>query len=69
MTPAPSRATSSSALAAVAEGVSDNYGDFKFDRLAEDSGAYAVEIEVDGLVKTRLDVSLSKSISLGEIRV
>ncbi len=33
---------------AVAETTSDNYGDFKFDRLDEDSGAYVVEITAKG---------------------
>ena len=55
--------------AKIAEEITDNYGDFKFDRLPEDSGAYAVEIEVDGLVKKRVETSLACSISLGEIRV
>ena len=48
----------------VAELTTDNYGDFKFDKLPEDSGAYTVE--VGG--KT-LDVALGKSVYLGEIRV
>jgi Fe-S-cluster-containing dehydrogenase component len=55
--------------AKIAEEITDNYGDFKFDRLPEDSGAYAVEIEVDGLVKKRVETRLACSISLGEIRV
>ncbi len=32
----------------VAEATSDNYGDFKFDKLDENSGAYVVEIEAAG---------------------
>ncbi len=32
----------------VAEQTSDNYGDFKFDKLDENSGAYVVEIEAKG---------------------
>jgi Fe-S-cluster-containing dehydrogenase component len=48
----------------VAELATDNYGDFKFDKLPEESGAYTVE--VGG--KT-LDVTLGKSVYLGEIRV
>ena len=31
----------------------DNYGDFKFDKLDEGSGAYAVEISAAGRSKTR----------------
>ncbi|MGE3244865.1 MAG: 4Fe-4S dicluster domain-containing protein [Beijerinckiaceae bacterium] len=53
----------------IAETRSDNYGDFKFDRLAEDSGAYSLEIEVDGLVKKTIDAQVAKSISIGEIRL
>ena len=38
----------------MAEAVTDLYGDFKFDRLAEDSGAYSVEVAADGsLIATR----------------
>lgn len=55
--------------AKIAEEITDNYGDFKFDRLPEESGAYTVEIEVDGLVKKRVDTNLARSLSLGEIRV
>ena len=36
----------------VAEQTSDNYGDFKFDKLDENSGAYVVEIEAKGFRKT-----------------
>ena len=46
----------------------DNYGDFKFDGLAENSGAYVVEIS-DGGASRRLDVVLKDSVSLGEIRL
>jgi Fe-S-cluster-containing dehydrogenase component len=54
--------------ATVAEMTSDNYGDFKFDRLAEGSGRYTVEIAANG--KTRsIDVELGESRSLGDIRI
>ena len=46
----------------------DNYGDFKFDGLPENSGAYVVEVD-DGGASRRIDVTLAKSVSLGEIRL
>jgi Fe-S-cluster-containing dehydrogenase component len=52
----------------IAETTSDNYGDFKFDRLDEDSGPYRIEIWVDGRQKI-IDTTLATSINLGEIRV
>jgi Fe-S-cluster-containing dehydrogenase component len=53
----------------VAELATDNYGDFKFDRLEEGSGAYTVEIEAAGLAPRSLDVTLVASVYLGEIRL
>jgi nitrate reductase beta subunit len=53
---------------AVAETTTDNYGDFKFDRLDEDSGAYMVEIAKSGKTKT-VEAKLGVSINLGEIRI
>ena len=35
----------------VAETTSDNYGDFKFDKLDEDSGAYVVEISAEAAAR------------------
>jgi Fe-S-cluster-containing dehydrogenase component len=52
----------------VAETTSDNYGDFRFDRLDEDSGSYQVEISKDGLRKT-VEARLGVSVNLGEIRL
>jgi nitrate reductase beta subunit len=52
----------------VAETASDNYGDFKFDKLGEDSGAYTVEVSTNGRSKT-VDARLGASINLGEIRL
>jgi Fe-S-cluster-containing dehydrogenase component len=52
----------------IAETVTDNYGDFKFDRLAEDSGTYAIEITQAGRSKT-VTAALGASINLGEIRL
>ncbi len=53
---------------AVAETTTDNYGDFKFDRLDENSGRYSVEIAALGRKKT-VDAELGASINLGEIRL
>jgi hypothetical protein len=46
----------------------DNYGDFKFDKLKENSGAYVIEISKDGKKKT-VDAKLGESINLGEIKI
>lgn len=48
---------------------SDTFGDFKFDRLDENSGAYTIEIEIDGEVKKTVDAKLGDSVNLGEIRL
>jgi len=52
----------------VAEATSDNYGDFKLDKLTENSGAYVVEISKGGKRKS-VDTKLGESINLGEIRL
>jgi Fe-S-cluster-containing dehydrogenase component len=52
----------------LAEQKTDNYGDFKFDRLPENSGAYTVEISHGGATK-KVDANVTKSVSLGEIRL
>lgn len=52
----------------VAETMSDNYGDFKFDRLDENSGAYRIEIWADGRQKI-VDTTLGTSVNIGEIRL
>jgi Fe-S-cluster-containing dehydrogenase component len=54
--------------AAVAETATDNYGDFKFDRLDEDSGRYTVEVSGLGRKKT-VEANLGVSLNLGEIRL
>ena len=53
----------------VAETLSDNYGDFKFDKLDENSGSYTVEIAVAGRAGKSVDAKLGASINLGEIRL
>ena len=52
----------------VAEATTDNYGDFKFDRLDENSGRYVVEVSASGRKKT-VDTTLGNSTNLGEIRL
>jgi hypothetical protein len=52
----------------VAETTSDNYGDFKLDKLNENSGRYVVEISANGRSRT-VDAQLGASINLGEIRL
>ena len=53
--------------ATVAETRTDNYGDFKFDKLDENSGAYTVEIEAKGRAKKSVQAQLGVSVNLGEI--
>jgi Fe-S-cluster-containing dehydrogenase component len=55
--------------AIVAETTSDNYGDFKFDKLDENSGAYTVEIEAKGQSTKSVETRLGISVNLGEIRL
>jgi Fe-S-cluster-containing dehydrogenase component len=52
----------------LAEQATDNYGDFKFDRLDENSGRYTVEVEAKGRRRT-LEVELGASRNLGDIRL
>jgi Fe-S-cluster-containing dehydrogenase component len=52
-----------------AETVTDNYGDFKFDRLEENSGDYTIEIAAAGRPKKTVGAKLGASINLGEIRL
>jgi Fe-S-cluster-containing dehydrogenase component len=52
----------------VAVTTTDNYGDFKFDRLDENSGSYSLQIFAHGRSKT-VDATLGQSVYLGEIRM
>ena len=54
--------------ASIAVTTTDNYGDFKFDKLEEDSGAYTVQIYAGGRSKV-VETSLGSSINLGDIRL
>jgi Fe-S-cluster-containing dehydrogenase component len=55
--------------ACVGETTSDNYGDFKFDRLDENSGRYTVEVSAQGRPGKTVEADLGVSINLGEIRI
>jgi len=47
--------------------VSDAFGDFKFDRLEENSGSYQLEIGFRDYETKRLNVELKQSVYLGDI--
>lgn len=51
----------------IAEAATDNYGEFKFDGLAADSGDYRLEITAEGGASKSLTVSLGASVSLPSI--
>ena len=51
----------------VGEAVTDNYGDFKFDNLEENSGAYTIEIAYPGREKKTLEIDLKASAYTGTI--
>jgi hypothetical protein len=53
----------------IAETTSDNYGDFKFDKLDENSGRYVVEVSISGRKTKAVEANLGASINLGEIRL
>lgn len=54
--------------ATLATATTDNYGDFKFDRLEENSGRYNVVIDALGRTRT-VAAELGLSVNLGEIRL
>jgi hypothetical protein len=50
----------------LAETTTDNYGDFKFDRLAKNTGGYSVVIQMDGWGHKEIQVpELQSSVTLG----
>lgn len=53
----------------IGQAVSDNYGDFKFDRLEPGSGAYRVEIAAAGRAGKTVELELGESLYLGVIEV
>lgn len=46
------------------ETTTDNFGDFKFDKLEENSGEYNIEITVEGYDKKTVDIVMKESISM-----
>jgi len=52
---------------AMAETDTDNYGDFKFDNLPENSGQYQIRISLKGYQTRTVNVILGKSIDAGTI--
>jgi len=53
--------------ACVSETTTDNYGDFRFDRLDEGSGLYTVEVTTRGRPTRTVTTNLGESIYLGDI--
>jgi Fe-S-cluster-containing dehydrogenase component len=49
------------------EVVANNYGDFKIDKLEENSGEYQLEVEYPGYETGKLSVDLKTSVNLGTI--
>jgi len=53
----------------VAEQQTDAFGDFKFDRLDADSGAYELNITAAGFAGATVELSLSETQNVGEVRL
>ena len=53
----------------IAEIATGNYGDFKLDRLPENSGDYELEISAGNGAKTSVRASLGASVYVGEVRL
>jgi Fe-S-cluster-containing dehydrogenase component len=51
----------------IGECVTDNYGDFKFDNLEENSGRYVLRIDYTGYETRTIEVDLKESIYIGVI--
>jgi Fe-S-cluster-containing dehydrogenase component len=51
----------------IGEAITDNYGDFKFDKLEENSGEYRLEVVYEGYEKKILTVTLTTSKNVGTI--
>ena len=49
------------------EMITDNFGDFKFDNLEENSGKYTLEVLYRDFEKKRVEVDLKESVNIGEI--
>jgi len=53
----------------IGEAITDNYGDFKFDSLEENSGEYRLEVVSEGYDKKILKVNLTTSKNVGTILI
>ena len=53
----------------IAETIADNYGDFKFDNLPENSGKYTLKIELAEYNTKTVEVELKQSLNAGVIRL
>lgn len=53
----------------LAEAVTDNFGDFKFDQLAENSGSYTVQVQMTGFPQAVVTVELTASKNMGTIHL
>lgn len=51
----------------IGEAVTDTFGDFKLDKLAEESGHYTLDIQHPTLGRKTLDVEVQKSVNVGTI--
>ena len=49
------------------ECLTDCYGDFKFDRLQEDSGTYHLQISLSGYKSTAIQLDVKKSVNIGVV--
>ena len=53
----------------VDEQQTDAFGDFKFDRLDADSGAYELSITADGFAAATVEMTLGQTQNVGEVRL
>jgi hypothetical protein len=51
------------------ESSTDNYGDFKFDDLEENSGRYILQVALAGYDTKTVEAELTKSLNLGIIQL
>ena len=58
---------SNSAGKAIAKAETNNYGDFKFDNLDENSGSYSLEVTYPGYKKQKMSVEVKASVNVGTI--
>lgn len=53
----------------IAETTTDNFGDFKFDKLDENSGTYSIEVTAKDRPKAVVEAKLGASLNIGEVRL